>query len=86
LTRHSPVPRLNERRQDVLRLLAKGLRNSEIGEQLGLPERTVKWYVVNYFSYLEQRTGLSWSAFGSESKGKSPWPPCLPAASTGLVL
>lgn len=41
-----PVPQsLNSRQKDVLFFVCKGLRNSEIGAQLGLSERTVKYYV-----------------------------------------
>ena len=36
---------LNKRRRDVLDLLCKGLTNAEIGQQLGIGSRTVKWYV-----------------------------------------
>lgn len=35
--------RLNRRQEDVLFLLSKGLRNSEITTQLHLSERTVKY-------------------------------------------
>jgi DNA-binding NarL/FixJ family response regulator len=37
--------RLNPRQTDVLRSVCKGFRNAEIGRQLGISERTVKWYV-----------------------------------------
>jgi DNA-binding NarL/FixJ family response regulator len=36
---------LNKRRRDVLDLLCRGLTNAEIGQQLGIGSRTVKWYV-----------------------------------------
>lgn len=39
------LDRLTGRQRAVLSLLCKGLRNSEIGLQLGLSERTVKGYV-----------------------------------------
>lgn len=39
------LQRLTGRQRAVLTLLCKGLRNSEIGLQLGLSERTVKGYV-----------------------------------------
>jgi DNA-binding NarL/FixJ family response regulator len=38
-------PALNSRQKEVLFFLSKGLRNSEIGAQLGLSERTIKYYV-----------------------------------------
>ncbi len=41
----SIIRRLNARHKAVLLLLCKGLRNSEIADQLRLSPRTVKWYV-----------------------------------------
>jgi DNA-binding CsgD family transcriptional regulator len=43
------MPHLNTRQRDVLFLLQKGLRNAEIGRQLGLKERTIKMYVNQLF-------------------------------------
>ena len=40
---------LNSRQQSVLFLLCKGLRNAEVGRQLGISERTVKGYVSQLF-------------------------------------
>jgi DNA-binding NarL/FixJ family response regulator len=37
---------------DVLRLLARGLSNKEIGAQLGVVEGTVKIHIANVFSKL----------------------------------
>jgi len=41
--------RLNQRQQQVLRLIGKGLTNSEIGHALGICSRTVKAYVSQLF-------------------------------------
>jgi DNA-binding CsgD family transcriptional regulator len=41
----SASSRLNRRQKDVLLLVSKGLTNSEIAQQLGSSERTVKYYV-----------------------------------------
>jgi DNA-binding NarL/FixJ family response regulator len=38
---------LSEREQEVLKLLAEGLSNKEIGQKLSLAEGTVKNYVTN---------------------------------------
>jgi len=43
------VDRLNHRQRDVLCLVCKGLRNVEVGQQLGLSERTVKGYLSQLF-------------------------------------
>jgi len=39
------MSRLNMRQTDVLLLIRKGFRNTEIAQALGLSERTIKWYV-----------------------------------------
>jgi DNA-binding NarL/FixJ family response regulator len=45
----SKVPSLTERELEVLKLLATGDRNKEIGLKLGLTESTVKGYVASLF-------------------------------------
>jgi DNA-binding NarL/FixJ family response regulator len=47
--------RLTPRELDVLRLLAEGQRNREIGETLGLAEATVKIHVNNLLRKLEAK-------------------------------
>ena len=49
-----PEP-LTEREQDVLRLLAEGLSNREIGNKLSLTEGTVKNYVTNVLQKIGAR-------------------------------
>ena len=51
---------LTEREKDVLKLLAEGLGNAEIGRQLHVTERTVAYHVENLLSKLgaENRTKL----------------------------
>ncbi len=46
------VPRLTERETQVLRLVAKGLSNREIGEELFISENTVKNHVRNMLEKL----------------------------------
>jgi DNA-binding CsgD family transcriptional regulator len=41
-----PNTRLSERQRDVLYLICKGLRNSEVAKRLGIGERTAKGYVT----------------------------------------
>lgn len=48
-------PHLSPRQQQVLELMAKGLTNSEIGEQLGVTERTVKAYAQELYDKLGVR-------------------------------
>lgn len=40
---------LNERQQEILLRIRQGKRNKEIAYELGLAERTVKWYVSQLF-------------------------------------
>jgi DNA-binding NarL/FixJ family response regulator len=46
---------LSERERDVFRLLARGLSNSEIGEELYISETTVKTHVTHILSKLHLR-------------------------------
>ena len=48
-----PQETLTERELDVLRLLAKGSANKQIGAQLHISESTVKTHVANIFQKLE---------------------------------
>ena len=47
-----PVPRLTDRELDVLRLVAQGITNREIAEQLFIAENTVKNHVRNILEKL----------------------------------
>jgi DNA-binding NarL/FixJ family response regulator len=47
------VPRLSERELEVLRLVAQGLSNREIGARLFLGEATVKTHLLHAFTKLE---------------------------------
>ena len=51
-----PLPRLTSREQDVLELVAGGLRNREIAAQLYLSENTVEAHLRNVFSKLNVRS------------------------------
>jgi DNA-binding NarL/FixJ family response regulator len=46
---------LSERERDVFRLLARGLSNGEIGEQLYIGEATVKTHVTHILQKLDLR-------------------------------
>ena len=51
-----PIDELNPREQDILKLVAEGRTNREIGEQLYLAEKTVKHYMTNVLQKLHVRS------------------------------
>ena len=48
-----PLEELTPREMDVLRLVAQGLSNRRIAEQLAINERTVKYHVSTILAKLE---------------------------------
>jgi DNA-binding NarL/FixJ family response regulator len=52
LAEHMPRVELSQREIEILQLIAKGLRNKEIGASLGIAEDTVKNHIKNIFSKL----------------------------------
>ena len=52
LAQYLPRVELSARELDVLKLIAKGLRNKEIGAKLGIAEPTVKIHIKNIFEKL----------------------------------
>jgi DNA-binding NarL/FixJ family response regulator len=52
LAEHTPRIALSDRELQVLRLIAKGLRNKEIGAALDIAEDTVKIHIKNIFGKL----------------------------------
>jgi DNA-binding NarL/FixJ family response regulator len=57
---------LSERERDVLRLLAEGLSNREIGLKLSLTEGTVKNYVTNVLQKIGVRDRTQAALKGKE--------------------
>jgi DNA-binding NarL/FixJ family response regulator len=55
LAERMQMPELSDREVEVLRLLATGKSNQEIGKTLSITERTVKFHVNNILSKLEVR-------------------------------
>ena len=46
---------LNERESEIIRMVAVGMSNKEIGGRLGLTEGSVKWYLQQIFEKLNVR-------------------------------
>ena len=54
--RSSPLDELTVREREVLELVASGLGNQEIGDRLGLAEKTIKHYMTNILGKLQVRS------------------------------
>ncbi len=54
--RSSPYDALTDREREVLELVAEGLSNQEVGERLGLAEKTIKHYMTNILGKLQVRS------------------------------
>jgi two-component system nitrate/nitrite response regulator NarL len=54
--RASPLDELTVREREVLELVASGLGNQEIGDRLGLAEKTIKHYMTNILGKLQVRS------------------------------
>lgn len=57
-------PNLTRRETEVLKLIARGLRNTEVSEELGLSENTVAGYIKDIYRKLgiSSRAEASWHA------------------------
>jgi DNA-binding NarL/FixJ family response regulator len=56
LTGSAPTSGLSTRERDVMRLVADGLTNHEVGRRLGLTEKTVKNHLQNIYTRLGVQT------------------------------
>jgi two-component system, NarL family, nitrate/nitrite response regulator NarL len=54
--RTTPLDDLTVREREVLELVAAGLSNQEIGDRLGLAEKTIKHYMTNILGKLQVRS------------------------------
>jgi DNA-binding NarL/FixJ family response regulator len=55
---HDPLIELTDREQEILRLVAKGMTNRQIGEHLHLAEKTIKHYMTNILGKLHVHSRL----------------------------
>ena len=61
---------LTEREEDILRLVSEGQSNREIGENIGLTEKTVKHYMTNILQKLHARNRVEAALIAKERLGK----------------
>ena len=54
--RSAPLDELTSREREVLELVAEGLSNQEIGDRLGLAEKTIKHYMTSILGKLQVRS------------------------------
>ena len=70
--RTSPFDELTEREREVLELVAEGLSNQEVGDRLGLAEKTIKHYMTNILGKLQVRSRVEAALL--VARGGSPGP------------
>lgn len=63
----SPLDSLTERETEILRLVADGLSNKEVGRKLTLQEKTVKHYMTNVLQKLHVRNRTEAAVLARES-------------------
>lgn len=65
---HQPVKPLSDREEDVLRLLAVGQTNAEIGDALHISLSTVKSHIASLMEKLDARNRVELAMWAYESK------------------
>lgn len=73
----SPLSSLSEYEEHALRLISEGLTNREVGEQLGITEKTVKSHVTNILRKLNARNRVEAALMAKRQWGERPNTPKL---------
>ena len=66
-----PLDELTPREREVIELVANGLSNFEIGQRLGLTEKTIKHYMTNILGKLHVRSRVDVALMASRA-GREP--------------
>jgi DNA-binding NarL/FixJ family response regulator len=69
--RGAPGPDLSLRENQILGLIAEGLTNREIGQRLGIAEKTVKNYVSSLLAKLGMERRTQAAVYGAERKHRT---------------
>jgi DNA-binding NarL/FixJ family response regulator len=70
--RTDPASQLSGREREVLRLVAQGMANKQIGRRLGIAERTVKVHLGNVFRRIGVADRTSAALWAREHLGEGP--------------
>jgi len=65
-----PLSELTPRETEILRLVAQGMTNREIGERLSLAEKTIKHYMTNVLGKLHVRSRLEAALLAVRRSGR----------------
>jgi two-component system, NarL family, nitrate/nitrite response regulator NarL len=68
----SPLEELTEREHEILELVAGGLSNKEIGQQLHLTEKTVKHHMTNILQKLQVRNRVEAALLAQRTAQRTP--------------
>ncbi|MEM7593927.1 MAG: helix-turn-helix transcriptional regulator, partial [Cyanobacteria bacterium P01_A01_bin.83] len=68
---------LSHREQEVIQLLAKGMRDREIAQKLFISDRTVKFHINNVVSDITPNTNCKQYGVGFYPYRQPPWLPWL---------
>lgn len=70
----SPAAELTLRERQALKLIAEGLTNRQIGERLGLAEKTVKNYVSGLLAKLGMQRRTQAAVYATSERERRAWP------------
>jgi DNA-binding NarL/FixJ family response regulator len=64
--KQEPIDTLTKREEDILRGVSKGLSNKEVGDSIGLQEKTVKHYMTSIMEKLHARNRVEAALIAAE--------------------
>ncbi len=70
---HDPLEELTDREQEILQLVAQGLTNREIGQQLHLSEKTIKHYMTNVLQKLQVHSRVQAALLAQKQNLEKKW-------------